>query len=177
MDAVTPAPKPTKQKKAKRKLKNPRKALLKEIDKMCRQLTIWRDGCVCVLSDVDGGRCDRVSQWGHVIPQGASGYLKHNLSNSFRQCATHNLLHRSNQAIYLNWYRHKFGSKAFDALTEESKKTYHKFTMADLEEIRDNLHELIGNTYMMGGATLEQLVDAGYYGSVIRSTWVAEGRI
>ena len=126
---------------------------------------------------MDGVRCNDVSQWGHVIPQGASGYLKHNLSNSFRQCGSHNKIHTNNQAIYLNWYRRKFGNLAFEMLTEASKKTYHKFTTPDLWEMRDELKKLVGKTYLMAGAGIADLVYQGYYGSIIREAWIKEGRI
>jgi len=171
-------PKPTKaDRPKKRKVKTNRQKLILEISNLCREITIWRDGCTCVLSGVDGGRCNDVSQWGHVIPQGASGYLKHNLSNSFRQCGSHNKLHTNNQLIYLNWYRHKFGNLAFDMLTEASKKTYHKFIVPDLWTMRDELKRLIESEYLMNGTDLAGLVFEGYYGSIIREAWIKEGRI
>ena len=171
-------PKPTKaDKPKKKKVKTNRQKLILEISDLCRKLTTWRDGCICVLCEVDGGRCNDVSQWGHVIPQGASGYLKHNLSNSFRQCGSHNIIHKTNQAIYLNWYRRKFGNLAFEMLTEASKKTYHKFTTPDLWEMRDELKELVGKTYLMAGAGIADLVYQGYYGSIIREAWIKDGKV
>ena len=171
-------PKPTKaDRPKKKKVKTNRQKLILEISDLCRKLTTWRDGCICVLCEVDGGRCNDVSQWGHVIPQGASGYLKHNLSNSFRQCGSHNIIHKTNQAIYLNWYRRKFGNLAFEMLTEASKKTCHKFTTPDLWEMRDELKDLVGKTYLMAGAGIADLVYQGYYGSIIREAWIKEGRI
>ena len=171
-------PKPTKKDRPrKKKVKTNRQKLILEISDLCRKLTTWRDGCICVLCEVDGGRCNDVSQWGHVIPQGASGYLKHNLSNSFRQCGSHNKIHTNNQAIYLNWYRRKFGNLAFEMLTEASKKTYHKFTVPDLWQMRDELKKLVDNTYLMAGTDIAGLVFEGYYGSIIREAWIKEGRI
>ena len=171
-------PKPTKKDRPrKKKVKTNRQKLILEISDLCRKLTTWRDGCICVLCEVDGGRCNDVSQWGHVIPQGASGYLKHNLSNSFRQCGSHNIIHKTNQAIYLNWYRRKFGNLAFEMLTEASKKTYHKFTVPDLWQMRDELKKLVDNTYLMAGTDIAGLVFEGYYGSIIREAWIKEGRI
>ena len=171
-------PKPTKKDRPKKKkVKTNRQKLILEISDLCRKITTWRDGCTCVLCEVDGGRCNDVSQWGHVIPQGASGYLKHNLSNSFRQCGSHNTIHKTNQAIYLNWYEHKFGKRAFDMLTEASKKTYHKFTTPDLWEMRDEMKRLIDSEHLMLGTDIAGLVFEGYYGSIIREAWIKEGRI
>lgn len=171
-------PKPTKaDRPKKKKVKTNRQKLILEISDLCRKLTTWRDGCICVLCEVDGGRCNDVSQWGHVIPQGASGYLKHNLSNSFRQCGSHNKIHTNNQAIYLNWYRRKFGNLAFEMLTEASKKTYHKFTVPDLWQTRDELKYLLDNIYLIEGTDISGLVFEGYYGSIIREAWIKEGRI
>lgn len=144
---------------------------------MCRQLTIWRDGCVCVLSSVDGGRCNEVSQWGHVVAQGGSGYLKHSLSNSFRQCASHNIIHNENPLIYINWYRRQFGNKALELLEEASKITYYKFSIPELWEMRDKMKSLIEQTPYMQGATMEDLVSAGYYGEIIKEAWIKDGKI
>lgn len=176
---MKPKPKPTKAEKPKaRKKKTNRQKLIIELSNLMRELTTWRDGCICVLSEVDGGRCSEVSQWGHVIPQGGSGYLKHSLSNSFRQCSSHNKIHdKINPLLYINWYRHKFGSLATDMLDEASKKTYHIFSIQDLIDMRDNLKQLIENRYSMNGASLAELVDAGYYGEIIREAWIKEAKI
>lgn len=173
-----PKPKPSPKTKGKpKKQKTNRQKLIAEISDLCRKLTIWRDGCTCVLSGVDGGRCNDVSQWGHVIPQGASGFLKHSLSNSFRQCGSHNKLHVTNQIVYLNWYTRTFGKRAFDLLTEASKVTYHKFYINDLWEMRDNLNLLWDNRTTLTGANMTELVYAGYYGDIIREAWVKDGKI
>jgi len=79
--------------------------------------------------------------------------------------------------IYHNWYRHKFGSRALDLLEDASKKTYHKFTIPDLWEMKDNLKTLLDKSRQMSGATLAELIDAGFYGSIIREAWIKEGRI
>ena len=177
---VTPKPKPAPKVKATRprKQKTNRQKLINQLSDLCRQITTWRDGCTCVLSSVDGGRCNEVSQWGHVIPQGGSGYLRHSLSNSFRQCGSHNKIHdKINPLIYLNWYRKKFGNRAFDMLEQASMITYHRFTIPDLWEMRDNLQDLYEKRFEMNGATLEQLVEAGYYGEIIAEAWRKDGRI
>ncbi len=173
-----PKPKPAPRVKGrKRKAKTNRQKIVIEISNLCRAITTWRDGCICVLSGVDGARCNEVSQWGHVVAQGGSGYLKHNLSNSFRQCGSHNKIHNDNPLIYTNWYRRTFGNRASDMLEEASKKTYHKFAVPELREMRDMLYELYDNRFAMNGATLEELVAAGYYGDIIREAWLKDGRI
>lgn len=171
-------PKPTKQAKIKKpKQKTNRQKLILELTRLCQQITKWRDGCICVLADVDGARCNNVSQWGHVVAQGGSGYLKHSLSNSFRQCASHNIIHNDNPLIYTNWYRETFGQKAIKMLEDASLITYHKFSIPDLWEMRDNLERLIRNTVNMQGATRAELIAAGYYGEIIKKAWIMEGRI
>ena len=171
-------PKPSKQAKGKRKSKKtPRQLLILELSDLCRKITIWRDGCNCVLSDTDGARCNDVSQWGHVIPQGASGYLKHNLSNSFRQCGSHNTIHKYSQIVYLDWFRQTFGNRAFEMLKEASLKTYHQFSILDLRELRDSYKELLQNTAVMSLSSFEDKVEAGYYGNIIRDAWIKDARI
>lgn len=169
-------PKPIRSTQKGKPKKTNRQKLVIEISNLCREITKWRDGCVCVLSGVDG-RCNNVSQWGHVVAQGGSGYLRHNLSNSFRQCGSHNTIHNYNATIYLNWYRHKFGNKALDMLESASMVTYHKFSMADLEEMRTNLQNLYALRHEMNGATLPQLVNAGFYGDIIKEAWIKDGKI
>ena len=178
-----PAPLPKKGKKPikasgkTRKQKTNRQKLVSQISNLCRKITKWRDGCICVLSEVDGSRCNEVSQWGHVVAQGASGFLKHSLSNSFRQCGSHNTIHNHNSLIYNNWYRHKFGNRAIDMLEKASYITYYKFTIPELWEMRDNLQSLYEKRFEMNGATLEKLIEAGYYGEIIQEAWRKDGRI
>lgn len=176
--AIISKPKPVKQAKEKKpRQRTNRQKLVAEISNLCREITKWRDGCICVLSETDGARCNQVSQWGHVVAQGSSGYLKHSLSNSFRQCGSHNKIHNGNPLIYCNWYRDKFGTLAMDMLETASKRTYHKFSIPDLWYMRDNLKALLHNTNSMVGATLPEMIDAGYYGEIIREAWIKDGRI
>ena len=177
---MTPKPKPERKPKGKpRKQKTNRQKLILQISDLCRQITIFRDACTCVLSSVDGVRCNDVSQWGHVIPQGASGFLKHSLSNSFRQCGSHNTIHKYNQSIYLEWYRERFGNTAIKMLRDASLVTYHKFTIQDLIDRRDEYKRMLEDLQRRAvfGETIEDLVIKGYYGEIIQEAWIKDGRI
>lgn len=62
-------------------------------------------------------------------------------------------------------------------LEKASLVTFHKFTIPELWEMRDNLQALYERRFQMNGATLEQLVEAGYYGEIIQEAWRKDGRI
>jgi len=146
------------------------------LDYYCREITTWRDGCMCVIHE--GRECGRVSQWGHVFPQGSSAFLVYELSNSFRQSDTCNLLHRSVQAPYYDWYKETFGGLAYKMLVNSWQSNVGHGLNA--EELRDKLIEY-GDLYELRhsftNATLEDKVEAGFYGSIIREAWIKEGRI
>lgn len=145
------------------------------LDDICRLITEWRDGVTCVINTSE---CGGVSQWGHVIPQGSNSWLKHNLSNSFRQCANHNGLHQRVQAPYYLWYSSTFGKKSFQALDDERKAvSRYSWTPAEMRERLIEYNYLYGTRFMHAGDSLGELIDAGYYGDIIRKVWVEEGRI
>ena len=159
----------------KRERKTERQMVNEALDELCRRITTWRDGVKCVIH-TDG--CGHQSQWGHVIPQNACGYLVHNLSNSFRQSDTCNLLHRSVQHPYYRWYEGKFGRKALDML-EEVRKNAPKGGMSTVEmwELRTTYAMMYHNRHQYPVHDTAELVKAGYYGTVIRDAWIKEGRI
>jgi hypothetical protein len=143
------------------------------LDHLCRLITTWRDGVTCVIH---GEGCGSVSQWGHVIPQGSSTVLVHELSNSFRQSDTCNLLHRRVQAPYYDWYKAKFGNLAYTMLIEAWKKNVgKKHTSNELRDMVIQYAELYETRYSYLG--LEDLVSAGFYGNIIKEAWIKEGRI
>lgn len=146
---------------------------------VCRYLTAWIYGDVwCVLEDVDGAHCGGMPQWGHVIPQGQSGWLRNNPSNFARQCAAHNVLHKNGDPIYFLWYQHKFGRLALEMLREESKA--HQGIEIPIIGMRDNLKmlsALYDNRFTVNVCDMESMVAAGYYGSVVKAAWEKEGRI
>lgn len=155
-----------------------RQLLCMALDELCRRITTWRDGCNCVLGETDGGRCSNDSTWGHVIPQGSNSYLIYNLSNSFRQCSTHNGIHRFVQLTYHLWYQMKFGKLAL-AILEKEKNDHPRsnFSVADYREILVELSMMYQNRYAYSTATMTEKVAAGFYGSVIRDAWIKEGKV
>lgn len=148
-------------------------------DELCRRIVEWRDGVTCVLADIDGGKCSTIPNWGHVIPQNGSAYLVYNLSNSFRQCSAHNIIHAQvNPLLYPQWYGMKFGNRAKEMLSQaqidhrnEGLNENELFSkLIDLSDLYDMRHSF-------GTATLEEKVEAGFYGDIIREAWIKEGRI
>jgi hypothetical protein len=148
-------------------------------DKLCRMIVEWRDGCTCVLSGIDGGRCSTTPTWGHVIPQGGSAFLVYELSNSFRQCSTHNLIHKeTNPILYPRWYRETFGATAYNMLEQAQRENIGNGLNA--EELHCKLVEL-SDLYNLrwgyGGSSPGERIEAGFYGSIIRDAWVKDGKI
>ncbi len=142
------------------------------LDHMCRLITTWRDGCTCVIND---SYCNDVSNWGHVVPQGRNAYLIYELSNSFRQCAKHNELHRGVQYPYLEWYRRTWGNLAEKML--EEARVQHKGGR-NAQELFELLLEYVKLwSYRYFANTIEEKVKNGYYGDIIREAWIKEGRI
>ena len=142
------------------------------LDFICREITKWRDGVVCVIND---GYCNDESHWGHVIPQGRSAYLVYELSNSFRQCAKHNELHRGVQYPYLNWYERKWGKLSLIMLEKERQE---RKGGRNAGELRDTLRFYVDMWKMRNLArTTEEKVSMGYYGGIIKEAWIKEGRI
>jgi hypothetical protein len=156
-----------------------RKILVEQIEDVHHRLVHWRDGLQCVLRNVDGRHCGGGPQWGHVIPQGQSAYLRWNLSNVFDQCRDHNSIHTRDQSTYHNWYIQTFGANAFDKLNTAKllNQNGHKFYVDDLAEILSDLLRLYEEIYQYSNATMEQLVDAGYYGPIILAAWIEDGRL
>jgi hypothetical protein len=144
-------------------------------DELCRLITIWRDGCTCVINN---SKCGQVSQWGHVIPQNSSSILVYELSNSFRQCDKHNILHRFVQAPYYDWYKATWGNLAYKMLVHEWESNVGNHLNAeDLHNRLIELSDLYDMRYSFGSASLEDKVEAGFYGSIIRDAWIKEGKI
>lgn len=161
-----------------RKRQTDRQLLCMALDELCRLITTCRDGCNCVLAETDGQRCSGGSQWGHVVPQGSSSYLIYNLSNSFRQCESHNGIHRFVQLTFHLWYKNTFGELALDLLekTQRENPSY-KPSIPDLKDKLSLLNYLYENRYYLTNTSMEGKVGALYYGDIIRDAWVKEGRI
>jgi hypothetical protein len=182
---IRECPKPTRPKKGvKRPPKGKRNVLTRkqvvvEIELIHHEIVHWRDGLQCVLRNVDGRHCGGGPQWGHVIPQGQSAFLKWNLSNVFDQCRDHNGIHTRDQSTYHDWYVQTFGANAFDKLTTAKllNQNGHKFYMDDLTEILYDLRELFNRRFEFTNATMEDLVSAGFYGPIIKAAWIEDGRL
>ncbi len=148
-------------------------------DLLCKMVIEWRDGVTCVLADVDGSACSIIPNWGHVIPQGGSAFLVYELSNSFRQCSAHNLIHdKVNPEIYLGWYGQKWGKLARTMLKDSQIEHRNQgFGVSDLKDKLGDLNVLYDLRFSFSGSSIEQLVEAGYYGEIIQGAWVKEGKI
>ena len=155
--------------------KTERQMYQEALDDICRKITTWRDGVMCVIH---GDGCGQRSEWGHVIPQGSCSFLVYELSNSFRQSDTCNQIHRFVQAPYYNWYEAKFGSRAYKMLIEAWETAPNGgLSTQGLIELLPVYVEMYHNRYSMNGASLAELIAAGYYGEIIREAWVKDGRI
>jgi len=155
--------------------KTERQMICEALDYVFRELTKWRDGIRCVIH---GDMCGTRSEWGHVIPQGSCSYLVYEPSNSFRQSDTCNQIHRFVQAPYYDWYKAKFGQTAYKMLIEAWKNAPKGGNSTqELIEMLPKYVELYKNRFAMNGATLEQLVEAGFYGEIIQDAWKYDGRI
>lgn len=162
-----------------RKNKTERQMYKEALDSLCRLITIWRDGCTCVLADVDGSKCSQVSNWGHVIPQGGGAFLVYELSNSFRQCSSHNKIHDDvNPLIYTEWYSGKWGRRALAMLNQAQIDNRNiDYDTADLRNMVITYSDLYDMRFSFSSSTIADKVEAGFYGSIIREAWINEGRI
>lgn len=146
------------------------------MDALCRLIVEWRDGCTCVIAD---SKCSNVPNWGHVIPQNGCAVLVHNLSNSFRQCSSHNKIHdKINPLIYTEWYRHQFGNLALEMLKlAQMDNPIDTRTDDELFSQLVDLSDLYDMRFGFSVSTIEEKVEAGFYGYIIREAWIKDGRI
>lgn len=172
MDAIRPAPKPTKQRKPARKI------LEQQLEDICKHLVFWRDGAQCIERNIDGARCGGGIQWGHYIPRQQSRWLKYEIGNTFAQCRNHNNLHDKGAQTMGAWFALTFGVTAVVML--EAERAAHRGdknqTVDELRDMLDRYTELYQNRYFVG-LELCDLVAAGYYGETMKAAWKQEGRI
>lgn len=175
--AIISKPKPVKQAKKSKRTKPRRKILEQQLEAVVKLIVFWRDGAECVERHIDGARCGGGIQWGHYIPRQQSRWLKYNLA-TFAQCRNHNNLHDKGAQTMGVWFCDTFGTEAAKAL--ELERAAHRGqpqqTIQELEEMLAHYDELYQNRYFVE-LTLERLVAAGYYGEVIKSAWIMDGRI
>lgn len=169
MAAIHPKPKPTKEKKAKRvPVEKRRKMLEKQISEVGKAIMYWRDGQICVMSEIDGGRCGNGLMWNHLIGQGQSHYLQLDLGNFFCGCGNHNLLDFRGDKTLTLWFVKKFGVNCLEALQLSAREHKGiKRTEYELEELLAHYDELYQNRYTVN-LDLPSLVAAGYYGDIVR---------
>lgn len=180
----TPKPKPTKADRKKIKTttkasrKPRRKVLEAQLEEMVKLIVHWRDGSLCVLRDIDGGRCGGKVNWGHFIPRSRSKYLKYDLA-TFIQCDSHNLIHDSRKTgggdpIFGLWFSETFGLPALRAMSEIQRShtgTEGKHSIPELEAMLDHYDQLYQNRYTVNLDT-DSLVEAGYYGEVVKAAYI-----
>jgi hypothetical protein len=151
MTAIHPKPKPVKQAKPKkRKKKTPRQIIIRDLDKLCREIVLRRDeqsvplvyreslnaqGAVEYSINHRG-----VPQWGHIITSAAK-YTRWDLRNTHKQDANDNLLHEYYPEIYITWFIDNFGMEEWKDLLDDSRKVW-KYSMDDLETLYFELIEI-----------------------------------
>lgn len=139
----------------------------------CRRLVFWRDGGECVLRSFDGGHCDGVIQWGHLIPRSASAVLKFSIANTFCQCASHNLLHRYNPSIFFSWYAFRFGPDVLYLLQKYGCQSIKKFSPSYYEDEMNETLRLLENRPSVHDFGV--LVRMGYYGKIAAELFSKKG--
>ena len=176
---IHPKPKPTKAgREKKHKAAKPRRKILEmQLEAMVKQIVFWRDGSECVERGIDGGRCNSVLQWGHFIPRHQSRHLKYDLA-TFCQCGSHNYLHDKGAQTMGVWFTQTFGATAafeIDRIAREHANTKQP-TIQELEDLLVYYDELYqGRKFVK--LELNSLVAAGYYGEIIKSAWMQDGRL
>lgn len=112
---MPPTPKPTKQKKQKRKNpKSERKALEKELDRLTSLIVRKRDGFCVTCGSRDNLQC------GHLIKRGRK-WTRWDLRNCNCQCASCNIKHNYYPEIYTEWFIGKYGLDLYKSLVAWSQ--------------------------------------------------------
>lgn len=172
-----PKPKPLKgEREPKHKPSKPRRNILEaQLETIVKMIVFWRDAGQCVLADIDGVRCRGKSNWGHFVPRARSKYLKYDLA-TFVQCDGHNLIHDSKKTgggdpIFGLWFAKTFGVDTLEAISQMQRDHIgDKFTVPELEELLAHYENLYQNRFYVD-AELKSLVEHGYYGPIIQTTW------
>ena len=162
-------PKPNKQAKVKRvPVEKRRKRLEKQIEDIIKLIIFWRDGQVCVMGKIDGGRCGNGLMWSQVIAQKQSSWLRIDLGNVVCGCGNHNLLDFHGDKTLTLWFVSTFGVPALQALQSASRENSgKKRTEAELETLLAHLDDLYQNRFT-ADLTIGGLVMGGYYGEIIK---------
>ena len=125
----------TKNKKKPRRKIKPRKRLMNELDTLCREYIRKRDKMICQMSGekLTGSN----AHCSHVIPKSAGNRLRWNpLNLKLLSYHSHiNVWHKSPVEAG-KWFTDKFPER-WDYLQKQKVKGIKKFSMADLEIIRN----------------------------------------
>jgi len=130
---------------------------------------------MCILADIDGGRCGGVLNWGHFIPRNKSKYLKYDLA-TFAQCGAHNMMHDSKKTgggdpIFSLWFCKTFGLDALDAISTEQRLhlgASGKRSVPELRALFSDYTKLYDNRYTAPIGNIKEMVLSGYYGDVLK---------
>lgn len=165
-------PKPVKATKTKRiPAEKRRKKLEKQIADIGKAIMYWRDGQVCVMAELDGGRCGNGLMWNHLISQSQSHYLQIDLGNFYCGCGNHNLLDFHGDKTLTLWFVKKFGVDCLEALQLAAREHKgQKRTEHELEEVLAGYDELYQSRFTTD-LDLRSLIEAGFYGDIIKTTW------
>jgi hypothetical protein len=111
--------------------------------------------------------------WNHVIGQKQSHWLRLDLGNVFWGCGNHNMLDYHGDKTFFIWYCRTFHMRTAEAMNEE--KQLHKGKkreIYELEEMLAHYEQLYQNRYYVE-LELDALINAGYYGEIVRKAWKA----
>jgi len=163
-------PKPTKEKRPKRKLSKSNRSLLeKQIEATLKLIIFWRDNQQCVMQNIDGARCGNGLMWNHFIAQKQSSWLRLELGNVFCGCGNHNLLDFRGDKTLSIWFMKTFGVDAAEAMNKEARtNSGKKRTIPELEALLAHYDDLYQNRFYID-STQQGLIDAGYFGAIIKS--------
>ena len=148
---VTPYPKPSAKPNAKkRKKKTTRQLLVRDLDKIVREIVFQRDPSSVnliykVISNEDGVvepaiNKSGVDQLGHIISRGKVS-VRWDLRNCHKQDASDNLLHEYYPEVYTQWFIDGFGLDTWRNLVDDSRPVT-KYSIDDLETLYIELVEI-----------------------------------
>jgi len=116
--------------------KSPRKLLIEKLDKLAKTCAKVRDGYTCQWC---GKKVEGVSAHGsHVIPVSRGNYLRWDLLNIKCLCfGCHMQRWHLNPIEAGRWFCEKFPAR--ELYLSERKNTIKKFSMSELEELKEQL--------------------------------------
>lgn len=126
-----PTPKPKTTRRTPTKLKNTRKKLIRELDKIVSLIVRKRDGRCVVCGKVEG------LTNGHLFSR--SNYsTRWDFENCYGQCLGCNMRHEFDPYPYTRWFIGKFGLEKYDELYKKHR-TVKKWKDWELQDLLDGL--------------------------------------